>query len=273
MTFGSAASPFAVFTGFWEHRRLIFRLAVREIEARYRGSILGIAWSVLTPLLMLGVYTFVFSVIFQARWDVHVGSRVDFAFVLYAGMIVFSLFAECANRAPGLLLENVAYIKRVVFPIEILPWVTILSSLFNAAVGVAVLLVGYTLLSGPPPWTAVLVPILLLPVVLLSVGTSWLFSALGIYIRDLRQIVTVATTALLFLSPIFYPVTALPEHLRPFLYLNPLTFIIEQVRTVLVWGTLPAWFALLKYSALSWLVAWIGLLWFAGTRRGFADVV
>lgn len=265
--------PLAVFTSFWQHRTLVLRLAKRKVEARHRGSFLGLAWSVLTPLLMLAVYTFVFSVVFHARWEVPQGGKGQFAMVLFAGLIMFSLFAECVNRAPGLILENVSYVKKVVFPLEILPWVTLLSALFNIVVSLAVLLVAYVVLLGVPEWTVIFLPLVLLPLVLLIMGVSWFLASVGVFVRDLRQIVGVLTTMLLFLSPIFCPVSAIPEGFRTYIYLIPLTFVIEQTRAALLWGNTPNWLGLAVYSGLAWGVAWVGFLWFAKTKKGFADVV
>lgn len=265
--------PLAVFTGFWGHRRLILRLARREIEAGYRGSFLGLLWLVLRPLLLLAVFTFVFSVVFQARWQVPVGGKGHFALLLFAGLIVFNIFAECVNRAPGLILENPTYVKKVVFPLEVLPWVSLIGALFNALMSLGVLLVIYVFLLGIPPWTAVLIPVVVFPLVLLIMGLSWFLASVGVFIRDLRQIIGVITMMFLFLSPIFYPITALPEGLRQFIFLSPLTLILEETRAVLFWGALPDWRLWVAYTLIAWLVAWLGLAWFAKTRKGFADVV
>ena len=177
--------PLAVFTGFWQHRRLILSLARREIESRYRGSFLGLVWSFLTPLLMLAVFTFVFSVVFQARWQVPVGGKGQFALLLFSGLIVFNIFAECINRAPGLVLEHATYVKKVVFPLEILPWVSLLGALFNVLASLVVLLVLYVMVLGAPPWTAILFPVIVLPLILLVMGLSWFLASVGVFVRDL----------------------------------------------------------------------------------------
>lgn len=256
------------------HRGLIFQLSSREIAARYRGSILGVAWSFLNPIMMLVIYTFVFTVVFQARWEVTVESHVEFALILFAGLIVFNIFAECIGRAPMLVLENVSYVKRIVFPLEIMGWVALLSALFNAGINIAILIVGFVLISGSaPPATIVLLPLVLAPFCLLMLGLVWIFAALGVYVRDLRQIVAVILPIFMFASPLFYPVSAVPEGVRNYLQLNPLAVVMEQVRAVVLFGSLPDLRVIALYTLVSVLVAWFGLAFFLVTKRGFADVL
>lgn len=254
------------------HRSLILQMTVREVVGRYRGSIMGLTWSFLHPLLMLTVYTLVFGVVFKARWGGG-DSKLDFALILFAGMIVHGLFAECANRAPGLVLANPNFVKKVVFPLEILPWVTMGSALFHAALSLIVLLAFFAAFKLFLHPTVFLLPLVILPFVLLTMGVSWLLASLGVYARDVGQVIGVVTTLLLFLSPVFYPVSALPEGYRIFIQLNPLTFIIEQTREVVIWGRLPDWAGLVAYAAAGSVAAWLGFAWFQHTRRGFADVL
>jgi lipopolysaccharide transport system permease protein len=222
---------------------------------------------------MLAVYAFVFSVVFEARWDMTAGNRREFALILFAGLLLFTLFADCVNRAPGLMLENVAYIKKVVFPLEVLPWVMLLGALFNAGVSLLVLVAFQVVVRGVPPSTALLLPLVAVPLILLTLGLSWFLSSLGVFIRDLQQIVRVATTALLFLSPIFYPPSAVPEAYRRYVYANPLTAILEQSRQVLFYAQMPDWCVWMLLVAGGWLVACVGYAWFVRTRKGFGDVV
>jgi lipopolysaccharide transport system permease protein len=268
-----AASPFAMFRSAWQGRRLILRLASREIQARYRGSLLGMAWLVLLPLLMLGVYTFAFSIVFRARWGDLQTSTAAFALIMFAGLTVYSLFAESVNRAPSLILENPAYVKKVLFPLELLPWVTLLVSGFNVVVNFVVLALFYPFVFGMPPVTALLVPLELAPVALVTLGFSWFLASIGVFMRDVRPIVSVMTTAIMFLSPIFYPMSAIPENLRPYLALNPLAHTLEQVRASLIFGQAPSPVALGVQILIGWAVAWLGYLWFAKTRKAFADVL
>jgi lipopolysaccharide transport system permease protein len=267
------ASPFAMFDGLLHHRSLVWQLTKREVLGRYRGSLMGLAWSWFHPLLMLGVYTFVFSVIFSARWAGTESQGVGMAPILFTGMLMHGLFAECANRAPTLILSNPNLVKKVVFPLDVLQWVVMGSALFHAAAGLAVLLAVSFLQSSAVPWTALLIPLVLLPLVLLTMGVGWFLAATGVFLRDLGQAMGLVTSVLLFLSPVFYPVSAIPEHYRPLLRLNPLTFIIEQARDVLIWGTPPDWFELALYTVAGFFVASVGFWWFQRARRGFADVL
>jgi lipopolysaccharide transport system permease protein len=263
-----------LFSSPWKHRSLIVQMVRREVVGRYRGSMMGLLWSFLNPVLMLGVYTFVFSVVFNARWGV--GSdetKADFALILFVGMIVHGIFAECVNRAPSLILGNVNFVKKVVFPIEILPWVAMGATLFHAAVSVGVWGVFFVIIKGYLPWTIVFLPLVALPLVLGTLGFAWFLAATGVYLRDVSQTTGIFTTVLMFLSPIFYPASALPESYRGLLELNPLTFLIEQAREVMVWDRLPDFAGLAAYTLGALAVAVIGLAWFQKTRRGFADVL
>ena len=263
----------AAFTSLWRHRELVWQLSKREVVGRYRGSVLGLFWSFLHPLVMLSIYTFVFGVVFQARWQEPVDDRLGFAMVLFSGLIVYSLFAECVNRAPGLILANQRYVRKVPFPLEILPWVTMASALFHAGLSLLVLLAVRELTAAAVPWTALALPVIVLPLVFLTMALSWFLASCGVFLRDTAPTVGLVTTGLLFASPVFYPASALPEAYRPVLWLNPLTPIIEQFRDALFWGRLPDWrsFAIGLIASLA--VAWLGLLWFDRTRPAFADVV
>lgn len=246
----------------------------REVVGRYRGSMMGIAWSFFHPILMLVVYTFVFSVVFKARWGVSQGeTQADFAVILFAGMIVHGFFSESLNRAPTLILANPNYVQKVVFPLEIMPWISIGSSLFHMGVSLIVLLAFNVALTGSLPWTAVLLPVVLLPLLLATLGLGWLLSALGVYIRDIGQAIGILTTVLLFLSPVFYPMSALPEKYQLWLRLNPLAYMIEWTRGVLLWGRVPDWWLWGIYALGGLLAAWLGFWWFQRTRKGFADVI
>lgn len=269
-----STSPLALFGTVWRNRELIIQLASREVLSRYRGSILGLAWSFFNPLLMLGVYTFVFSVVFKARWGVGgEESKAAFAIIMFVGMIIHGFFAECLNRAPTLILSNVNYVKKVVFPLEILPWVAAGSALFHAVISLAVLLTAQLVFQHTLAWTVVLLPILFTPLFLGTIGVAWFLASIGVYMRDINQTIGILTSVLLFLSPVFYPVHALPEEFRILFLLNPLTFFIEDARRILIWGEMPDWSTVAAYTLGSLVVAWLGFGWFQRTRRGFADVV
>ena len=269
------ASLGALVKSLWRNRQLIVQMTRREVVGRYKGSVMGLAWSFFNPILMLVVYTFVFSEIFQSRWGGVGGddSKTQFAVVLFVGMIVLNLFSEVINRAPGLILSNVNYIKKVVFPIEILPVIVMGAALFHSLISLGVLLAAFALFNGYLHWTAVFIPLVLLPIVILTLGLAWLLASLGVFLRDVGQTIGIITTVLMFLSPVFYPVTAVPERFRPFIMSNPLTFIIEQAREVLIWGHLPNWAGLGNYTLVASVIAWIGYVWFQKTRKGFADVL
>jgi len=269
-------SPKAMLRSLWHNRELIEQMVRRDVLGRYRGSLLGLAWSFFNPVLMLLVYTFVFSGVFKARWSGDGGAsdgHAQFALVLFVGLIVNGLFAEILNRAPALVVGNANYVKKVVFPLEILPVVTSGAAIFHALVSVCVLLLAMLLLNGSVPWTAVLVPFVMIPLVVLALGCAWFLASLGVYLRDVGQTIGILTTVLMFLAPVFYPTSALPEPIRPWLLLNPLTLIIEQSRDVLVWGRLPSFAGFAAYSAISAAFAWAGYWWFQRTRKGFADVL
>jgi len=268
-----SASPFEMFASFWRNRSLIKASATREVLGRYRGSVLGILWSFFNPLFMLSVYTFVFSSVFKARWNSGSDSKTEFALVLFAGLIVFNLFAECLNRAPGLILSNVNYVKKVVFPLEILPCVALSSALFHGAISLLVWLAAYAVFVGVPHATALYLPLVILPFVLLIMGLTWALASLGVYLRDVSQFIGIVTTSMMFLSPIFYPASALPENYRFLLYLNPLTPVIEQTRDVLFWGTTPDFGMIGIYLLITTTISWLGFVWFQKTRKGFADVL
>ena len=258
----------------WRHRELIQQMTKREVIGRYRGSVMGLLWSFANPLLLLAMYTIVFSVVFKARWGTgEPESKAEFAVLLFVGMIVHSLFAETLIRAPSLILTNVSYVKKIVFPLEILPVVAMGASAFHAVVSVLVLIAALVLVNGFLPWTAVFLPLVLLPLIVLSLGIAWALASLGVFLRDVAHPIGMAMTLLLFASPVFYPLSALPEYVRPWLMLNPLTFIIEQARAVLIHGQLPDVKGLLVYSLVSLTVAWIGYAWFQKTRKGFANVL
>lgn len=272
-------SPTSLLKSLWRHRELLIQMSKREVIGRYKGSVLGLTWSFFHPVFMLIVYTFVFSQIFKTRWNGAgagaggSGGIAEFAMVLFVGIIVQGLFAEMLNRAPGLVLGNVNYVKKVVFPLEILPVITLGATLFHSMISIVVLLIAFVVSNGFVHWTVVFLPFVLLPLMILTAGLAWMLAALGVFLRDIGQTMTIITTVLMFLAPVFYPVTAVPERFRPFIMANPLTFIIEQAREVLVWGHLPAWTGLGIYFFVAILVAWAGYSFFQKTRKGFADVL
>lgn len=249
------------------------QMARRDVIGRYRGSFIGLLWSFFNPLLMLGVYTFVFGLIFKSRWSDQVSGHFEFAVVLFAGLNVNSMFAECANRAPTLIVENTNFVKKVVFPLETLSWSTMGSALFHLLVSTVVLLVFSLGVRGTVPWTVIYFPVVVAVFVPFVAGMIWLLSSLGVFLRDLKQAIGIITTMTMFLAPIFYPQTLIPLPYRDLLYLNPLTAIVNASRDVLVWGHAPNWGILALYAVVSCLFAWGSFCWFERTRKGFADVL
>ena len=255
------------------HRELIWAMTKREIVGRYRGSIMGVAWSFFHPILMLAVYTFVFSVAFKARWAGGSDSKTEFALILFTGMIIHGLFAECVSRAPGLILGNVNYVKKVIFPLEVLPCIALGAALFHTTISIGVLLTFYVIINHSLQWTVIFLPLVIAPLIIFTLGVSWFLASLGVFLRDTGQIIGVVLTIMMFVSPVFFPVSALPEKYQIFIMLNPLTFIMEQARDVVIWGKLPNWFGLMIYTIASLVVATLGFAWFQNTRKGFADVL
>lgn len=258
----------------WLQRPLFLKLLRRDFAERYRGSYLGLLWSLLLPLLSLLVFTFFFGVIFQVRWPGSSnGSLSNLALTLFVGLALYNFLAECLTRAPGLILAHANYVKNVIFPLEMLPAVLVASALLTLLVTLLVILLLQAVLGSGLSWTALWSPVAILPLVLFLLGLSWFLAALGVYIRDIQPLIVPLTQLLMFLSPVFYPITALPETLRPWLQLNPLALAIEQVRGVILFGQplswTPYWLSLLAAS----LTMLFGLWWFARTRKGFADVL
>ncbi|CDZ76237.1 Teichoic acid translocation permease protein TagG [Legionella massiliensis] len=268
-----AATPIEMIQSLWRNRGLILSLAKRDVQSRYRGSVLGLFWSFFQPILMLAVYTFVFSIIFNARWGNGSGSKMEFALILFAGLIVFNLFSECISRAPSLIISHTNYVKKVVFPLEILPWVSLCSALFQLVMNLSVWLLFYMLFFGMPLGTLIFLPMIILPVALIIMGLMWIFASLGVYLRDMGQMIGIIITVMMFLSPIFYPISIIPAEYQFLLNLNPLVPFIEGIRDVLYWGHIPAFVPYLNYFAFSFVFASLGFAWFQKTRKGFADVL
>lgn len=254
-------------------RGLILRLAARRIEAQYRGSTLGLLWAVLQPMLLLGVYTFAFSFVMGSHWSADESGSGEFALRAYSGMILFAIFSRPFGEAPNLIVSNQTYIKQLVFPAEVLAWVSVATALFDFAVGFVLWAALFVVLHGPPPLSWTLTPLLVLPLVLFALAASWLLASLGVFLRDLSQLVALATTALFFLSPIIYPASRIPAWLAPYYAINPLVGILEGSKTLLFVGATPPWREIALPTLAAWLAAWLGHAWFMRTKGSFADVL
>ncbi|WP_088834221.1 ABC transporter permease [Paenibacillus tyrfis] len=266
-------NPFLIFKKLWCNKELIKSFSKREVISKYKGSFLGILWSFITPLLMLIVYTFVFSEVFKAKWSTGSGSKIEFAIIIFCGLLTFSIFGDVISRAPSLILSNTNYVKKVVFPLEILPVVALCSALINSFISLGILIICIGIFMGTIHWTLIFVPVVLCPLMFLSVGLGWLLSSLGVYLRDIAQIVTIAVQALMLLTPIFYPTTLIPQNLLFLYYLNPVGYVVEDMRKVIIWGKFPDWSSWGIEMLIGVVIFYLGYVWFQKTRAGFADVI
>lgn len=267
-------NPVRIAVHLWKYRNLIRQLTWREVVGRYKGSFVGLGWSFIQPLMMLCVYTFVFSVIFKARWGMGPDeSKAAFAIALFMGLITFSLFSEMANSAPLLVLANVNYVKKVVFPLEVLPLVRFLSGLINAAFSLVVLLVGILFVNHFIHWTVLLLPLVWLPMMMFSLGCGYFLASLGVFVRDVGATIGVLTMMLFFLTPIFYPISAIPEQYRFISKINPIAIFVEDARRVVLWGLMPDWPWFFSGLVFSMLVLIFGFVWFMKSKKAFADVI
>lgn len=276
----SPASPAASQPGLpglalWTHRGLIRRLVAQEVQRRYRGTFLGLLWAFAIPLATLTVYTFAFAVVLRVRWSpgADASNPYEFPLVLLAGLIPFNVFAEVVTRAPGLVLAVPNYVKKVIFPLEVLAPVAVGHALVNSLIGLIVLLLGELVLRGSVPWTLVFLPLLYLPLTLLCLGLAWGLSSIGVFVRDVSAFITVVVQLLMFMTPIFYPLATVPERYRAWLLLNPLTGVVEGFRDVVLWGRAPRWDAWAISLLTGAIVAAAGYAWFQRTKRGFVDVL
>ena len=268
------ATPKALLLTLWRQKNLILALTRREIEGRYKGSLFGIFWSVLTPLMMVSVFTFVFGEIFQSKWaGAKNANHLDFAAALFAGLLVYNLFAECIGKAPHLITSNPNYVKKIVFPLEVLSIVTVLAALFHFAVAYAVVVVLVLFSGWELTWTVIYTPVVLFPLLLLVMGLTWLVSALGVFLRDIGQIIQPVLTALMFLSPIFYPLSSVNPKLQWIYHFNPITFVVEGLRAALLHNQAPVLIDWFTYTAMCTVVMAAGFLFFQRTRKGFSDVI
>ena len=262
-----------ILTSLVKHRFVIGQLSRRAILGRYRGTVLGLFWSLFTPLVMLGVYTFVFGKVLEVRWPDQGGGNLEFAAILFSGMIIHGILAECLTQASTLIASNPQYVKKVVFPLEALPWVTVISAFFQGLISTGVLVAYLLIVNGSLPGTAILFPLPLFSLTLVCIGIGWLIAATAVFLKDIAQLTGSLSTILFFMAPILYPKTALPEGFQNILYLNPITFVIEQFRSVVLWGEMPDWSGLGIYTAVALIFCWGSLVWFQRSRRGFADVL
>lgn len=270
-------NPISLVRHLWSNRNLIAQFTRREVEGRYRGSFLGLFWSFVNPLVMLMIYTFVFGIIFKARWpQSRTNSLGEFATVLFCGLIAFNTFSECLNRCTGLIITVPNYVKKVVFPLEILPVSVLGSALFHMLISLSILMVANILISHTVQWTLILLPLVMLPLIFLSLGLSWFLCSLGVFVRDISYTVTLIVQMMFFLTPIVYSIDTLkgvPSNLQRLMRLNPLGSIVENFRRVVLWGMMPSWEGLALWLLFTVAVMMLGYAWFMRTKKGFADVI
>ncbi len=269
----SPYNPLSFVATGWQHKELVLQLARRRIESRYRGSVLGLFWALLEPLAMLAIYTFVFSFVFRARWGALPGEHGEFALFLFSGLTIYTVFSEAVNDAPQSILSSEVYVKQHVFPTETLAWVSMVAGLFKFAVSSALLVIFYLATQGNLPVAALFMPLIMLPVIFLTLGVTWFLSSLGVFLRDLGQFVGLATTGLLFLSPIFYPASTIPERFHDLYFLNPFAGILEMSKRSLFEGLAPDPGELAILVGVGWAIAWAGHGWFVRTKASFADAL
>lgn len=265
--------PLAFLFAIWRHRYILGKLIANDLRRRYRGSILGYGWALIIPISLLVIFTTIFTVVFEVRWSVGAGKTENFAMLLFIGLICLNFITECMNRAPDLLLRNQPLIKRLPFPVEMLPVQLVAVALVNLLIGLALLLLAYVIFIGVPPVSWLLLPVVLLPLILLGLAVSWLFTAAGVFIRDLTQITPVLSLVLLFLSAIFYPLERLQEPLRTVIMLNPLAVIIDNARRITFYGEMPDWLWMSVYFVAAFVLASVCFNLFAAGRRLFADAL
>lgn len=261
------------FTSLMTHLHLVASMAQRDVLGRYRGSTLGVIWSLMNPLILLMVYAFIFGTVFQNKWGVSANVNGAFVANLFLGLMIYTAFSEILNRSPILVVANTNYVKKVVFPVDVLPWAALAACLFHLLVSLGLLLL-FALFTGLTlHWTGLFLPLLLLPFALILMGCSWFLAALGVFIRDIGQVIGLVSTAAMFLAPVFFPLTAVPAAYRRFFFLNPLTWEIESARNVLFHGVLPSASSTSVYSVAALVVFFVGYAVFARLRHGFADVL
>lgn len=267
-------NPIAMVRNLWQHRDLIRQFTKREIEGRYKGSFLGLFWSFVNPLVLLLIYTFVFGVVFQAKWpQTKTGGLGEFAVIIFCGITAYNIFSECVNRAPGLIIGVPSYVKKVVFPLEILPVSIFGAAVFHGMTSLTILLVVNLVINASIHWTLILLPLVSLPLIFLSLGLSWFLASLGVFVRDIGYTVALLVQVFFLITPIFYSFESIPEPFRTIIRFNPLASIVENYRRVILWGVAPSITGLVLWSAVTFLIMLLGYGWFMKTKKAFADVL
>jgi lipopolysaccharide transport system permease protein len=251
---------------------LIFSFAKRELLGRYKGSVLGVAWAVLTPVVMIAIFTFIFAGIFGARFGAN-DSHWDYALYLFCGLLPWSMFQESVQQSSNTILNHSNLVKRVVFPLEALPAAQVFAALGNQLFATIGLLVATIIIRQHLDLTALWLPALLIPQLLFALGAAWLIASLGVFLRDIAQGVTLLLMAWMYLTPIIYPESIVPARFRTFINLNPFTPLVRSYRRIFLDGSAPDWPGVAYFTAFALVIFLFGYWWFARTRKSFADVV
>ena len=265
----------AVWRPLWQlpgRLELILSLARRDLVARYKGSVLGIVWAVITPVVMIAIFTFVFAGIFNARFGPR-GTPWDYALYLFCGLLPWTMFQETLQSSSTTIVTHANLVKRVVFPLETLPVAQALSALANQMFGLFALIVAAVIVQHQLHATVLWLPALLIPQLLFTLGAAWLVASLGVFWRDIAQGITLVLMAWMYLTPIIYPESIVPERYRPFIYANPFTSLVRSYRRIFLEGLAPDWGSLLYFTILAVILFVFGYWWFAKSRRNLADVI
>jgi len=265
----------AVWHPLWElpgRSELIFSLAKRELLARYKGSALGIVWALLTPVVMIAIFTFIFAGIFGARFGAS-QSHWDYALYLFCGLLPWTMFQETLQQSATTIVAHANLVKRVVFPLETLPVAQAFSSLGNQLFATIALLIATLVIQQQLHLTALWFPVLVIPQLLFTLGAAWLIASLGVFLRDIAQGITLLLMAWMYLTPIIYPESIVPERFRVLINLNPFTSLVRSYRRIFLEGAAPDWSGLAYFTGFAIVSFLVGYWWFARTRKNFADVI
>jgi lipopolysaccharide transport system permease protein len=269
-----SASPAAFFAHFWRKRELIGQFTSLEFVARYHGSQLGLLWSLASPFFSLLVYTFVFSVIFKPSWEnAQSAGFLDYALILFTGITAFEVFSACVNRSPYEIADNSSYVKKMVFPLEILSPSILCAALIESLPALGLVVLGVLFTTGKLHPTLLLLPLAYAPLIFLTLALSWTLNVLGVFMRDVGHVVRVFTQLYFFLTPILYPAKAVPEKYRFLLPLNPMYVVVEHFRRFVLWGQGPVWDELAAVTLVSFALALLAYWWFMRVKGVFADVI
>jgi lipopolysaccharide transport system permease protein len=269
--------PWLMVTGLWARRELIGEFTRRNIEIRHRGSRLGALWALINPLTMLGLYFVIFGVIYNTRFGVIKNETgYDCLLAMFLGLSLFHAFSETLSWAPSLIISNPNYVKKVVFPLEVLPVSYVGAAAFHLMVSLALVLAGSIFSTAGLGWDALWLPILVLPLLVLSLGTAWLLAAVGVFVRDIGQLSAFAVTVLLFASAIMFPASMIgaksPE-LWSILRFNPILQIVDLARHTVLWHEPLAWPKLAYVYGVATAVLALGAALFSVLRKSFAEVI